>query len=804
MEIQLTQIDSNVHDLLDSSIDFFGAMLEQAEVLHDDIQELVDVVTPDTEMINRRPGEYRPVIEVDAGLPPEINVSVSKTDDDKEIVDIDLDMLEGGLLAIHAQSEKQTELLESMYAVLDKQYKAAEKQRRKDALRKEANMAIKSKADQQNLLNQQTDLGDGLLGLLDDLIGFDMPGKRKKRRKRKGKGNVDVDTKQRRRSSRRMPDVDADVPSRRRKRTVEPEAEQRRKPKKETNVDVREYGKQRKRTVGPDVEAKPSRRMNLPTVVDEVNLPTRIDADFPDNTPNSPKAKAPGKFGRAASWVYNGIRDNMATIAGGTLLAGTGALIADSALAKYGYSNVSDLFGQEAPTPEQLAAEEDSIRVERERLEALTDDDYDEKRLGQIRLESRERKLARQKEKVEPTTPAEPESSFSTTNMMLATAGLAGAGYAAAKVMSPSTPAVAAPSTTVPDTTTVKPTVTPDVKEKLPVDSKMGGLKSVRAGGLIGSALDSIFLYQDVVAQRDQEYATEEERDKGTAGLLGRFAGKQSGALAGAAAGAAIGSVVPLVGTAIGGLLGSVAGYFAAEELGLADLGEKAAEKIYDVGSDVLEDSNSTQNSIDSFFKFGSDQQEELGEVTKEIQDSQLDSTERITKMIDTTEREVEEGGGFFASMFNKFSRSDSDASANKPTVNPGIPNTAGDPPKQKITETSSTVDYGSGPKYSDSEFDKMYREGQDSDQIVVPRSPVYVYDQEDRDAANSRLEAAVASSAAPKESKPKATAKVVHGHQGKTQERSGQVASSTKPTLATVPLHIDDPVLQLLNLGQV
>jgi gas vesicle protein len=800
MEIQLTQIDSNVHDLLDNSIDFFGAMLDQAELLHDDMQELVDVVTPGTDMINRRQGEYKPAIEVDAGLPPEINVTVSKSDDDKEIVDIDLDMLEGGLLAIHAQSEKQTELLESMYDVLDKQYKAAEKQRRKDALRKEANMAIQSKANQQNLLNQQTDMGDGLLGLLDDLIGFDMPGKRKKRRRGKGKGDTDVDAK-RRRSSRRMPDVDDDIPSRRRKRTVEPEAEQRRKPKKETNADVREYGKQRKRTVGPDVDAKPSRRMNLPTVVDEINLPTRIDADFPDNTSDAPKAKAGGKFGRAAGWVYNGIRDNLATIAGGTLLAGTGALIADSALTKYGMGGLSGAFGGNTLSPEQIAAEEDEIRVERERLEALSEDDYDEKRLGQIRLESRERKLAQQKAKAEPV---EEDSSFLTTGTLLATAGLAGAGYAAAKVMSPSTPAVpdtvSAPNAAAPG---IKPTVTPDVKTKLPVDSKLGGLKSVRAGGLVGSALDSVFLYQDVVAQREQEYATEEERDKGTAGLLGRFAGKQSGALAGAAAGAAIGSVVPLVGTAIGGLLGSVAGYFAAEELGLADLGEKAAEKIYDVGADVLDDSTTTQNSIENFFKFGADQQEELGEVSREIQDSQLDSTERITKMIDTTEREVEEGGGFFSSMFNKFSR-DSDSPAPKPTVNPGIPNTASNPPKKKITETSSTVEYGSGPRYSDAEFDKMYREGQDSDQIIVPRSPVYVYEQEDRDAATSRLEAAVAAGSKPKESKPKATAKVVHGHQGKAQERSNQVAASTKPTLATVPLHIDDPVLQLLNLGQV
>lgn len=112
----------------------------------------------------------------------------------------------------------------------------------------------------------------------------------------------------------------------------------------------------------------------------------------------------------------------------------------------------------------------------------------------------------------------------------------------------------------------------------------VGKSGSAAAGKLGGGLVTAAMTAAQIAELRNDDTLTEDQKNVGTARLVG---GTATGALAGAATGAALGSVIPFFGTAIGALIGGAAGYYAAESSGLTDWGAQAAEDLYETSKDL-------------------------------------------------------------------------------------------------------------------------------------------------------------------------------------------------------------------------
>lgn len=125
-----------------------------------------------------------------------------------------------------------------------------------------------------------------------------------------------------------------------------------------------------------------------------------------------------------------------------------------------------------------------------------------------------------------------------------------------------------------------------------------------RGAGIAGAVVSAAMLGSDIVDQRSQEYASDREKNKDTADIVGRFAGDSVGMFAGMKAGAALGSLAGPIGTVIGGALGSVGGYLLAQDTGFSETLGGIASTVYDAGASAYDMMENATLSIGSFFGF--------------------------------------------------------------------------------------------------------------------------------------------------------------------------------------------------------
>jgi hypothetical protein len=145
-----------------------------------------------------------------------------------------------------------------------------------------------------------------------------------------------------------------------------------------------------------------------------------------------------------------------------------------------------------------------------------------------------------------------------------------------------------------------KPTAKPAAVSPASSDSVKTTRSRLPKAGLAGIAVSGIMLGSDIFDQRSQQYSSESEKNKDTAGLVGGFAAESGGALAGgllgAKAGAAAGllfgpgaAVASPILAAVGGVVGSIGGALAASESGISETAAQMTETVYEAGEEFVE-----------------------------------------------------------------------------------------------------------------------------------------------------------------------------------------------------------------------
>lgn len=835
MKIQLVDIQETFEDYFDELVSF-------AEKKVSDIKKVVWPEDTLNAFLNReRSVEKEQTIQSADSSNPDIVVNVSR---DSELAD--------GLENISAENAEQTSLLARISQTLNRIWDSDERQRRKDARKVEKTIDPTIEANE--FVKQPPKETGGLLGMLGGLADmFSGPAEIlddvfDRRKRTSGPIDVpDIDRRQRRRRSIPIPDTDVGSSRKKSARTI--------------NRD--KYNKQPKVSESTDMVVR-----------------DKVDADFPD-TPNkqlpthpySPKhethAKPRGRFGRIIDTLGAGagfIRENIGTIAGvGSVVAG--GVVLDSAMEKYGFGGI--LPEEAKDTEAELRAERESaakgledarskyaeasnISDEKERMRQtiLAEVEINKQRdaINKIdkELEDRKEEFAKRDaalSQLDDATQAAkevvvPESEFPTAETLgLGVAALGGTAYALSKrnqtpdvedvITSVPTPDDTAKSVENKPSADTK-TVTPDVEAKATkpgLGSKIkGGAKALTKGSAIGTLVSGAMLFADINEQRSQEYESEEAKDKDTAKLVGGFAGESSAVIAGGLAGAAIGSVVPVVGTAIGGLVGSAAGYLASQELGLSELGEEAAVKLYDIGKDVSKQASevvgevsgvvsnltssitgalsSAFSSVSDFFGFATESEKDKAEQEEDVRKKEMEAALEMRDLLEEKELDAEPGW----SLFGK----DPSPAQQRPTLpqfGPSLPNSS----TQKPSGTRTNRDGGfieQTPKDRQDEFNAPYVDGATynldsdaSDVVETPRERALIYDPDEQRASNEKVVNAITNlqttnnnTTAPK---PKAVA--VHKASAPESKRNN---IGGKPSLSNIPVSSDDASIMLINSG--
>ncbi len=837
MKIQLVDIQETFEDYFDELVSF-------AEKKVSDVKKVVWPEDTLNAFLNRgQSTEKEQTIKSADSSNPDIVVNVSR---DSELAD--------GLENISVENAEQTSLLERISQTLNRIWDSDERQRRKDARKIEktidptieANSFVKQPPKETGgllgMLGGLADMFSGPAEILDDV--FD--------RRKRTSGPIDVpDTNRRQRRRRSIPIPDADIGSNRKKsgRTI--------------NRD--KYNKQPKVSESTDMVVR-----------------DKVDADFPDNPdkklpahPYSPKhetqAKPRGRFGRIIDTLGAGagfIRDNIGTIAGvGSVVAG--GVVLDSAMEKYGFGGILPESAKD--TESELKAERESaaqkLQEARDKYDSASNISDEKERMRQTilaeveinkqrdainkidkELEDRKEEFAKRDAALsqldEATQVAKevvvPESEFPTTEALgLGVAALGGTAYAMQKRkqvpdVEDAVDVVPMPDVEKPKAVETKPSadvkaVTPDVEAKAPKpglgSSVKSGAKALTRGSAIGTLVSGAMLFADINEQRSQEYESEEAKDKDTAKLVGGFAGESSAVIAGGLAGAAIGSVVPVVGTAIGGLVGSAAGYLASQELGLSELGEEAAVKLYDIGKDVSKQASevvgdvsgvvsnltnsitgalsSAFSSVSDFFGFATESEKEQAENQEEVQKKEMEAALEMRDLLEEKELDAEPGW----SLFGK----DPSPAQQRPTLpqfGPSLPNS----PTQK---SSNTRTYRNGgyieqtPKDQQDEFNAAYTDGATynldsdaSDVVETPRDRALIFDPDEQRASNEKVVSAITNMQTTNNTTaaaPAAKAVAVHKASAPDSKRNN---IGGKPSLSNIPVSSDDASIMLINSG--
>lgn len=841
MKIQLVDVQETFEDFFDDLVAF-------ADKKVSDIKKVVWPEDTLNAFLNRERTSTSQEVQRDGkDSDPDIVVNVSR---DSELAD--------GLEGLSVENAEQTSLLERISDTLKRIWESDERQRRKDARKIEktidptieANSFVKQPPKETGgllgMLGGLADMFSGPAEILDDV--FD-------RRSRRTSGPVDVpDTNRRQRRRRSIPIPDADVGSSRRKSGK--------------SVNRNKYRKQPRVSESTDIVLRDPVDADFPVVQDK-KLPA-------PHTPND-RPKARGRFGRIFDALGTGagfIRDNIGAVAGvGSVVAG--GVVLDSALEKYGFGGIlpeaaKDTEDELKAEREEAAGKLQAARTQYEEASKLSDE---KERMRQTilaeveinkqrdainkidtELEDRKAEFAKRAAAIsEVTDVAEaakevvtPDSIMpSTETLGLGVAALGGTAYAIASKRKAdaidSVDLVDAPL--LPDAPEQKPTqkpVNPEVETKAKKPALGSSIKQnaklLTKGSVIGTAVSGAMLFADINEQRSQEYASEDEKNKDTSKLVGGFAGESAGVLAGGIAGAkigagigaALGSVVPVLGTAvgaaagtaIGGLAGSIGGYFAAEELGLSELGEEAAVKMYEIGKDVSKQAseavdglsnfasgltnsitgafNSALSSVSDFFDFSTDADKENAERQEDIQKKEIEAALEMRDLLEEAEVAAEPGW----SLFGK-SPAPARQQPTLPQFGPSLPNSPSrvQPPKTSGGYVVTT------PKDQQDLFDAPYADGAytidstASDVVDTPREKATIYDPDEQRASNERVVNAITNMQTTNNNAvaPKARAQAVHKASAPDSKRANVGA---KPSLSNIPVSSDDASIMLINSG--
>lgn len=363
-----------------------------------------------------------------------------------------------------------------------------------------------------------------------------------------------------------------------------------------------------------------------------------------------------------------------------------------------------------------------------------------------------------------------PDSNVVTT---AATVGAMGLGYIGAKSFAKRAPTPPVLNATVPASAVL------DAGSNVPAKSLFSKVKGIP---LVGQLINTAMLGSDVMAQRDQEYETERDKNKDTAKLVGSWGADtvaaMAGAQAGAAVGAAMGSVVPvignIVGAGIGSLVGGAAGYFASSELGFSEMVGDAASTVYDAAADAVTSVNSMFDSVSDFFVSEQEISAEEAIAQKEV----------YKELKDDVEKPAFGTGGFFSNMFG----GDSSTSNIDTSV-------------LTAPRTSSNVSATVGPTASVSTQSNQYKVSSDNE-IIVP-TPAYEPPEETLTAAN--VEHIINNTYNQQNAQPKPNgASIVRKDKANIEKPENNSYAAQKPNLTTTPLYIDDATLGLINVGYV
>ena len=364
-----------------------------------------------------------------------------------------------------------------------------------------------------------------------------------------------------------------------------------------------------------------------------------------------------------------------------------------------------------------------------------------------------------------------PDSNVVTT---AATVGAMGLGYMGAKSFAKRAPTPPVLNATVPASAVL------DAGSNAPSKSLFSKVKGIP---LVGQLINTAMLGADVMAQRDQEYETDRDKNKDTAKLVGSWGADTlaaaAGAQAGAAVGAAMGSVVPivgnLVGAGIGSLVGGVAGYFASSELGFSEMVGNAASTVYDAAADAVTSVNSVFDSVSDFFV----SEQEISE------DEAIAQKEVYKELKDDVEKPMFGTGGFFSNMFGG-----NTSTSNIDTSILTAPST-----------TQSNITASVGPTASVSTQSNQYKVSSDNE-IVVP-TPEYEPPEETLTAANVEHIINNTYNQQTAQAKPNG-ASIVRKDKANIEKPENNSYAAQKPSLTTTPLYIDDATLGLINVGYV
>lgn len=828
MKIQLVDVQETFEDFFDDLVAF-------ADKKVSDIKKVVWPEDTLNAFLNKeRSSDKQDVMREGKDSEPDIVVNVSRDSD-----------LADGLEGLSVENAEQTSLLERISDTLKRIWESDERQRRKDARKIEKTIDPTIQAD--SFVKQPPKETGGLLGMLGGLADmFSGPAEILDdvfdRRKRRTSGPVDVpDTRRRGRRRRSMPIPDADIGTSRRKSGK--------------SVNRNKYRKQPNVSESTDIILRDAVDADFPAVPDK-KLPGH-------HTPDK-GFKPRGRFGRIFDTLRSGagfIKDNVGTIAGlGGVVAGGFAV--DSALEKYGFGGIlpekakdteDELKAERQDASDKLAAarsnyeKASSLSDEKERIRqtVLAEVEINKQRdaINKIdtELDDRKAEFAKREAAISDITEATevaketvtPESSMPSAGTLgLGIAAVAGTGYAVANrrkspdlnqedlVDIPKQPDVASP-----DAAPAKKPVSPDIEAtaKKPAlgSSLKNGAKALTKGSAIGTLVSGAMLFADINEQRSQEYASEDDKNKDTSKLVGGFAAESSAVAAGALAGAAIGSVVPVVGTVIGGLVGSVGGYLASQELGLTELGEEAAVKMYDIGKDVSKQAsaavgdlsgfasdiagtissafNSAFSSVSDFFDFSTDSDKENAERQEDIQKKEIEAALEMRDLLEEAEVAAEPGW----SLFGK-NPTPTRQQPTLPQFGPSLPNSPGKIPAPK-TSGGYVV---TTPKDQQDLFDAPYVDGaytidsDASDVVEAPRDKATVYDPDEQRASNERVVSAINNIQTTNNNAaaaPRARAEAVHKASAPESKRNNVGA---KPSLSNIPVSSDDASIMLINSG--
>lgn len=288
---------------------------------------------------------------------------------------------------------------------------------------------------------------------------------------------------------------------------------------------------------------------------------------------------------------------------------------------------------------------------------------------------------------------------------------------------------------------------------------------------LVNAAMIAASLGTDISDQRSKEYASEEEKNRDTAKLVGKggtdavlsIGGSAVGGVIGGLLGSIAGPVGMAVGATIGNEAGAAVGEWVSETTGVNEAVGNAAVAVYDVASDAMDSVKSLYKDVTNFFSDETDQSVDMAETQKEVLEKMSDDiVDKTTKGSPT--------GGMFSGWSNMFSMGKS--SESPPVKTP--------PPSYVLRDTND------------------YKIKSDNAIVIPPPEPKIEPEPPATAAEIQQLVTNVVNNQK-QANAPTARATVVSDSPVSPKSNS---YTAQRPSLSSIPTHVDDATLTLINVG--